>query len=93
MYCFVFKAFMVKRTDLADILRNLQLPDAFLFKHRSFPLCPTMGRVCLSLSLSLSHTFSLKPPASYQLSSFVTDLYPDLMFVEHLLLPTNIMSK
>lgn len=78
MYCFVFKAFLVKRADLADILRNLQLSDAFL--SNTDPLSLSWAE-----SVSVSLVFSLKPLASYQLSSsLVTDLYPDLV-VEHLL--------
>lgn len=50
MYHFVFKAFKVKRANLADILRNLQLSDHSLLKHRSSTPYPIMGRVRFFLS-------------------------------------------
>lgn len=34
MHCFVFKVFLVKRVDLADILMKLQFSFAFLSKHK-----------------------------------------------------------
>lgn len=34
MHCFVFKVFLVKRVDLADILMKLQFSFTFLSKHK-----------------------------------------------------------
>lgn len=35
MHCYVFKVFLVKRVDLADILMKLQFSFTFLSKHKS----------------------------------------------------------
>lgn len=78
MYCFVFKAFLVRR---ADLLMSLGISN---FQVTFFSNTDSLSS---GQPVSVSLTFSLLKATCFLLAfSFVTrDLYPNLMFAEHLL--------